>query len=172
MINAKRGFLGIKLAVLFSLAGGALSAAIETVTVNFDYVRALAKADITVPYQNPPDDLPPRLGALTYDDYRDIRFDPAQALWREDGLPFQLQFFHRGGLFRDKVSIHEFTAAHEQLIPFMRDFFSYELTKDLGSLHSSLGYAGFRVHTPLNRGNSSRWSASPQLIAMPRLDSP
>src|SRR6185312_1409375 len=88
---------------------------------------------------------------LTYDDYRNIRFNPAQALWRDDGLPFQLQFFHRGGIFRDKVTIHEFSATHEQPIPFVRDFFNYELRKDLGSLHSSLGYAGFRVHTPLNR---------------------
>lgn len=151
MINLKRILFGLRLTLLCSLASGVLSAAIEPVTVNFDYVRSLAEADITVPYQAPPDDLPARLGALTYDDYRNIRFNPAQALWRDDGLPFQLQFFHRGGIFRDKVTIHEFSATHEQPIPFVRDFFNYELRKDLGSLHSSLGYAGFRVHTPLNR---------------------
>ncbi len=105
------------------------------------------------PIRRPPDDLPPRLAALTYDDYRNIRFRPPQALWRDDGLPFQLEFFHRGGLFRDKVTVREFSATHEQVIPFERDFFSYELTKDVGRLHSSLGYAGFRVHTPLNRGD-------------------
>lgn len=142
---------GIRLAVLFGLVAGVLSAAIEPATVTFDYVRALAEADVTVPYQAPGDDLPARLGALTYDEYRDIRFRPSEALWRDDGLPFQLQFFHRGGLFRDKVTIREFSATHEQVIPFERDFFSYELTRDVGSLHSSLGYAGFRVHTPLNR---------------------
>ena len=136
---------------LCSFVGAALSAAIEPVAVNFDYIRSLAKADVTVPFQPAPDDLPPKLGALTYDDYRDIRFNPSQALWRDDHLPFQLQFFHRGGLFRDKVTIHEFSSTHEQVIPFVRDFFNYELKKDLGTLHSSLGYGGFRVHTPLNR---------------------
>src|SRR6185312_1224571 len=98
MINLKRILFGLRLTLLCTLASGVLSAAIEPVTVNFDYVRSLAEADITVPYQAPPDDLPARLGALTYDDYRNIRFNPAQALWRDDGLPFQLQFFHRGGI--------------------------------------------------------------------------
>jgi glucans biosynthesis protein len=142
---------GIRLAVLFGLVAGVLSAAIEPATVTFDYVRALAEADVTVPYQAPGDDLPARLGALTYDEYRDIRFRPSEALWRDDGLPFQLQFFHRGGLFRDKVTIREFSPTHEQVIPFVRDFFSYDPATDVGRLHSSLGYAGFRVHTPLNR---------------------
>ena len=144
---------GVRLAVLFGLAGGAVSAAIEPVAVNFDYVRSLAAVDVKTPYQAPTDDLPARLGALTYDDYRNLRVRPPLALWRDDGLPFQLQFFHRGGLFREKVTIHEFSATHEQVIPFVRDFFSYELAKDLGTLHSSLGYAGFRVHTPLNRSD-------------------
>ena len=137
--------------MLFALAGGVLPAAIEPARVTFEFVEALAEADVTVPYQAPADDLPARLGALTYDDYRSIRFRPEEALWRDDGLPFQLQFFHRGGLFRDKVTVREFSATHEQVIPFERDFFSYDLAKDLGAMHSSLGYAGFRVHTPLNR---------------------
>ena len=141
------------LAMLFSLSGGALLAEIEAVKVNFEYVQALAEADVTTPYQAPADDLPKRLGELTYDDYRNIRFRPSAALWHYDGLPFQLQFFHRGGLFRDKVTVREFSPTHEQVIPFVRDFFSYDLAKDLGTMHSSLGYAGFRVHTPINRGD-------------------
>ena len=140
----------MKLAGLFCLAAGAW-AAIEPVAVNFDYVRVLAEADAAAPYRAPADDLPARLAALTYDEYRDIRFRPAQALWRSDRLPFQLQFFHRSGMFRDKVTIREFSPTHEQVIPFEREFFSYDLAKDLGNLHSSLGYAGFRVHAPLNR---------------------
>jgi glucans biosynthesis protein len=152
MINTRgRRLQGFGLAVLFSLAGGWLSAAIEPAKVNFEYVQALAEADVAAPYQAEVDDLPKKLGELNYDDYRNIRFRPPAALWRDDGLPFQLEFFHRGGLFREKVNIREFSATHEQEIPFMRDFFSYDLNKDLGTMHSSLGYAGFRVHTPLNR---------------------
>jgi len=137
--------------MLFGLLGGVLRAAIEPAQISFDYVRAQAEADVKVPYEAPRDDLPERLGALTYDEYRDIRFQPAEALWRDEGLPFQLQFFHRGGLFRDKVTIREFSATHEQEIPFTRDYFNYSHVQNLGWLHSSLGYAGFRVHNQLNR---------------------
>lgn len=143
--------LTIKLAVVCGLAGCVAPAAIEPVNVNFDYVRALAAADVATPYQIAANDLPPRLAALSYDDYRNIRFRPTQALWRSERLPFQLQFFHRGGLFREKVTVREFSPTHEQSIPFVRDFFSYDLDKDVGTLHSSLGYAGFRVHSPMNR---------------------
>ena len=151
MMSARFKFQSIRLAALACLTMAALPAAIEPATVTFDLVRALAEADAKAPYEAPADDLPLRLGALTYDDYRNIRFNPARALWRDDGRPFQLQFFHRGGIFRDKVTIREFSATHEQVIPFVRDFFSYQFNQDIGTLHSSLGYAGFRVHTPLNR---------------------
>ena len=151
MLSTRFNLGSIRLAAMACLTVVALPAAIEPATVTFDHVRALAEADAKAPYKAPVDDLPTRLGALTYDDYRNIRFNPARALWRDDGLPFQLQFFHRGGIFRDKVTIREFSATHEQVIPLVRDFFSYQFNKDVGTLHSSLGYAGFRVHTPLNR---------------------
>ena len=44
---------------------------------------------------------------LTYDRYRMIRFKPDQAIWRADGLPFQLQFFHRGFYYANRVDIFE-----------------------------------------------------------------
>ena len=141
----------LRLAAACCLMVTGLPAAIEPATITFDHIRALAEADAKSPYTAPADDLPPRLGALSYDDYRNIRYNPEQALWRDDHLPFQLEFFHRGGLFRDKVTIREFSTTHEQVVPFERDYFSYQFNKDVGTLHSSLGYAGFRVHTPLNR---------------------
>ncbi|MDB6094591.1 MAG: glucan biosynthesis protein [Verrucomicrobia bacterium] len=152
MSKASSGFfLAFKMVVMCGLAGCAAPAAIEPVNVNFEYVRDLAAADASGPYQTPAKDLPPQLAALSYEDFRNIRFRPAQSLWRNENLPFQLQFFHRGFLFPEKITIREFSSTHEQVIPFVRDFFSYELTKDVGTLHSSLGYAGFRVHTPINR---------------------
>ncbi|MDB6167390.1 MAG: glucan biosynthesis protein [Verrucomicrobia bacterium] len=132
-------------------AGAVVHAAVEETNVTFDYVRTIAAREAAAAYKAPGDDLPGRLGALSYDEYRSIRFQPPQALWRKEGLPFQLEFFHRGGLYRDRVTLHEFTGQHEQVIPFLREFFSYDGVKDLPALHSSLGYAGFRVHAPINR---------------------
>ena len=43
---------------------------------------------------------PAELAALTYDQYRDIRFRPDHALWRSESLPFELMFFHLGASSR------------------------------------------------------------------------
>ncbi|HOX18731.1 MAG TPA: glucan biosynthesis protein, partial [Spirochaetales bacterium] len=39
--------------------------------------------------------VPAELEALGYDNYRDIRFRPDRAIWRAEGRPFDLMFFHR-----------------------------------------------------------------------------
>lgn len=138
--------------LLFCAAMGLARADVERVEVNFDYVKARAEALAQRPYREPDQRLPGRLESLGYDEYRTIRFNPNEALWREENLPFQLQFFHRGGLFRTGVELHEFSATHVQDIPFLERFFDYSgVGGDLGWLRSSLNYAGFRVHYPLNR---------------------
>ncbi|HEX2099188.1 MAG TPA: glucan biosynthesis protein [Candidatus Synoicihabitans sp.] len=125
---------------------------VERVEVNFDYVQAKAEALAKKPYRPPDRRLPGRLANLTYDEYRSIRFKPEEALWRDEKLPFQLQFFHRGGMFHDPVALYEFSPTHAQDIPFLERFFDYsQLGGDLGWLRSSINYAGFRVHYPLNR---------------------
>jgi periplasmic glucans biosynthesis protein len=138
--------------VLFCAVVGLAHANVERVEVNFDYVREKAEALAKRPYKEPDRRLPGRLASLSYDEYRSIRFKPNESLWREEKLPFQLQFFHRGGLFREPVALYEFSPTHAQVIPFLERFFDYgELSGHLGWLRSSLNYAGFRVHHPLNR---------------------
>jgi periplasmic glucans biosynthesis protein len=143
----------LQLLLLYCAATVAVTQAnVERIEVNFDLVQARAEALAQRPYREPDRRLPGRLGSLSYDEYRSIRFRPNEALWRDEKLPFQLQFFHRGGLFREPVAIHEFSATHSQEIPFLERFFDYtQLQGNLGWLRSSLGYAGFRVHHPLNR---------------------
>lgn len=138
--------------LLFCAATMAVHASVERVEINFDYVQAKAKALAERPYKQPDKRLPGRLASMGYDEYRGIRFRPTEALWREEKLPFQLQFFHRGGLHRTGVELYEFSATHAQDIPFLERFFDYsKVGGDLGWLRSSLNYAGFRVHYPLNR---------------------
>lgn len=126
-------------------------AAIEKLTVNFDYVCRQAADRAAAPFQEPDRDLPERLAKLNYDEIRDIRFKPDQALWRSEGLPFQMHFFHRTAAVREAVAVREFSATHVQTIPFIRDFFDYGKLGNLGWLRSSLGYSGFRIHHPVNR---------------------
>ena len=70
-------------------------------------VRAWARELAQKPYKPPDNKLPDALKDLTYDRYRMIRFKPDQALWRNEGLPFQLQFFHRGFYYANRVDIFE-----------------------------------------------------------------
>jgi glucans biosynthesis protein len=126
-------------------------AAIEKLEVTFDYVRKQASERAASAYQPPDRELPERLAQLNYDQIRDIRFKPDQALWRSEDLPFHLHLFHRTAAVREQVQIREFSATHVQTIPFIRDFFDYGKLGNLGWFRSSLGYSGFRIHHPLNR---------------------
>jgi glucans biosynthesis protein len=141
-----------RLTVVLLLAFAAPArAAIEKLEVNFDYVRAQAAERAASAYKEPDRVLPERLAKLNYDEIRDIRFKPDQALWRREDLPFHLHLFHRTAAVREQVQIREFSSTHVQTIPFIRDFFDYGKLGNLGWLRSSLGYSGFRLHYPLNR---------------------
>ncbi len=96
--------------------------------------------------------IPAMLESMSYDNYRHLRFRQDRALWYEDELPFRIEFFHLGHLFRDPVVIHEYTDSHVQEIPFIKDYFDYSKAEvDPGRLPKLPGYAGFRVKYPLNR---------------------
>ena len=92
--------------------------------------------------------LPPK---INYDQHRDIRFRTERALWREDELPFQVQFFHPGWIFHETVQIHEVDGKREIAFPFSRRFFDYGKNSFNESIPRDMGYAGFRIHYALNR---------------------
>src|SRR5262249_42072053 len=109
--------------------------------------RQLAKAA----YKSPDVDLPAELKNLSYEQYRDIRFKHETSLWRSDGLPFEAMFFHRGALFRESVKINEINASSVQEIKFDPNRFDYGANKIDAARMRNLGFAGFRVHYPINQ---------------------
>lgn len=113
-------------------------------------VQAHAQALAARPYAPPATDLPRALAELDYDAYRDIRFRPDRALWRAEGLPFQLQLFHRGGLFTRKVELYEVADGAATPIAYAADQFDFKQGAPAG-LPAGLGFAGFRIHAPMNR---------------------
>lgn len=143
-------WIGWGLAGLVGMSHVAWSA--ERRVIDLPYVESVARALAEQPYVAPASELPEPLAALDYDEYRKIRFNPNRALWREQELPFRVEFFHPGGRFGHRVRINEFTATHVQEVPFTPDFFDYG---DLGMLGATLppdlGYTGFRVLYPINR---------------------
>lgn len=106
-------------------------------------------------YRNGDSTLPSSLQKLSYDQFRDIRFKPDKALWRDQRLPFEVMFFHLGGYFTQPVRIHEVDAkGNVQPLPFDSKAFDYGPVSKLGrrvtDSWGDIGFAGFRIHYPLN----------------------
>ena len=123
--------------------------AAEDATFDAQTVRKLARELAAKPYQAPDTKLPQEISALSYDAYRNIRFDPAQSLWRGTGLPFEAQFFHRGALFRERVDIFEVADGRARPVLYRPELFNFGSNQKPPP--ADLGFAGFRLHTPLNR---------------------
>ena len=104
------------------------------------------------PFQPPPK-VPEFLRKIDYDQWRDIRFRPEKALWRTENLPFQVQFFHPGFLYDQTVIINVVAGGKVERLNFSPDLFSYGLNDFKGKIPADLGFAGFRLHYPLNPRN-------------------
>ena len=93
----------------------------------------------------PDTSLPDNIKNLDYDKYRKIRFIPNKALWRNDGLPFQIQFFHRGFYFSNRVDVFEVAEGRARPIKYSPSLFNFEYVPPPPP-DADLGFAGFRVH--------------------------
>ena len=102
-------------------------------------------------YKKPDVNLPKELQELTYDQYRDIRFRPDRALWRAAKLPFELMFFHPG-LFYNHAGAHRRGRARRRArtSASTRSCSTTARTSSIPKALRDLGFAGFRVHYPLN----------------------
>ncbi len=118
----------------------------------FSVVAERARVLAAQPYVAPAGKLPADLAALNYDRHRDIRFRPERALWRDAGLPFEVQFFHPGWLFADPVRVHEVSPAGTREISVDPKDFDYGKNSLDPTAWPKLGFAGLRVHYPLNSG--------------------
>jgi len=116
----------------------------------FDDVAEKARLLAAAPYAPSTLDLPQELKDLSYDQYRDIRYNPQRAIWREQNLPFELMFFHLGKFQTQPVLIHEIVGPDVLPLAFDRQNFDYGHNTLHPETWGDLGYAGFRVHTALN----------------------
>lgn len=125
-----------------------------TVESLFQQIQEDAAARARTPYRLPEDALPDVLRELDYDQYRAIRFRPESALWRGE-TRFEVQFFHPGFLFRQPVAVHQWVDGRVTPVPFDRDQFAYEgparKLSDAVAESQLPGFAGFRLHFPMNR---------------------
>lgn len=105
--------------------------------------RCLAEKSYLQPDRN---SVPEALRRIDYEKWQDIRFNPAKSLWAEDS--FFMQFFHRGFLFQEPVTVNSVDKNGIQRIPFFPDLFKYKNDKEISQLQGDLGFSGFRIHYP------------------------
>ncbi len=149
-----RGFLQrallSRLRWLVIAAIGTVAHAADNGPFDFDAVSRIAAERARMPYRPAAGQLPADLRALDYDGYRDIRFQPAHAMWRDARLPFEVMFFHLGQNQRQPVRVHEITAQGVRPVPYQRSSFDFGKNTVHTSTWGDLGFAGLRIHYPLN----------------------
>jgi len=114
------------------------------------WLREHARVLSARPYTPAPMDENNPLRELDYDDYRRIVFDADRAIWRRAELPFQLQLFHPGFLHTIPVDIHLVDGGTARRLPFSSEWFSYHESLPEIDPADAGGFAGFRVHHPIN----------------------
>jgi periplasmic glucans biosynthesis protein len=146
---ARLGVVILALTLPVGWAGTATAGQPMTSAFGFSQVVAMAEHLAHQPYEAPRG-IPEFLAKLTYDQWRDIRFKPQKATWRGEPSRFQVQFFHPGFLQHQIVTINEVRDGKVQPILFAPDDFTYGANTFKARVPADLGFAGFRLHYPLN----------------------
>ncbi len=115
----------------------------------FESVQKIAQDRAAKPYRERSTALPDVLARLSYDQYRDIRFRRTSALWYDHAM-FEVQFFHRGFQFDRRVNIYELVNNQVRAVPYNPAMFEFGKEVPPVKLPAELGFAGFRIHYPLN----------------------
>jgi len=117
----------------------------------FESVQRIAQQRADGSYHDGSDKLPDSIAKLSFEDYQNIQYLPEHALWRDQAM-FEVQFFHRGFTYGRRINVTE-VAADGTLHPVHYDpsQFSFGKAGAPKDLPADLGYAGLRVHYPLQR---------------------
>ena len=113
-------------------------------------VKEKARALAEEPYQDPFGRIPAFLLEINYDQWRDIRYKPEKSLWREEKLPFEIQFFHPGFYYNIPVVINIVSPSQLENVSFSSDFFDYGSNDFKSHVPDKIGFAGFRIHSNIN----------------------
>ena len=123
-------------------------AAIKTPPFTLEKLVEIARNLAVKPYQ-PPEPLPQFLPGIDYEAWRNIRFRPEKALWKGEGLLWQLQFFHPGFYYDRTVRIHIIDPEKVTTLQGTKEMFDYGNNIFAPQIPQIVGFAGFRLHGPL-----------------------
>ncbi|TGN20252.1 glucan biosynthesis protein [Leptospira idonii] len=152
--------------LLFALFKGEDKSSFETIAnlfgennqpFGFEHLDRKAKKLLKTGYVKPPSVKVPQLDGVNYDDYRQIVYRPEVSIWKNLGLPFQLQFFHPGHIYSTGIRVFEILDEAPTEIQYDAsrfDFGNLKLPDQFARLSRDLHYTGFRIHYPLNQENA------------------
>ncbi|MDF1811830.1 MAG: glucan biosynthesis protein G [Verrucomicrobiales bacterium] len=119
---------------------------------SFDFLKQRAGNLAKRPCQPTPP-VAPVLAGLNYDQYRAIRPAEAGGLWKDEQLPFRVEFHHAGYLFTKPVRFYLIDEKNiARPLEFDPAFFDYSnlVLEDEFDPAKSGAYAGFRILHPLH----------------------
>ncbi len=143
-----------------AMAAGASAAAVPTLaqtarppqSSRFSYDEVVKRASelASAPFQGELPPLPDELNKLDWDHWRQIDFKDTKALLGGNGSQFRLELFHLGHLYKRPVVINVVRDGMPTPIPYQASQFNYGPTRFSKPLPVNLGFAGFKVRSPLN----------------------
>jgi glucans biosynthesis protein len=146
---ARRGAATLAGFTLLLAFGAAAQTAPQTPVFSLADVAAIAQTRAQSAFQPQSLVVPAELAKLDYDGYRDIRYDTGKALWRDQSLPYEVNFFHVGP-HGDSVRINEITTAGVKPLSYNPADFNFGKNQLQPQSWGDLAFAGFRAHAPLN----------------------
>lgn len=112
-------------------------------------VETLARGLSAAPYDNAANAVPDYLLGLGRDEWLALRLKPEQVLWKDEGLPFAIGFFHPGYVFNRFAEINIVDERGVMKIPFSADMFEIGDEALAARIRSGpAGFAGFQVLVP------------------------
>ncbi len=150
----RRQFAGALSAVgaHFALKGSAQAAnVVPTPRFGFENVVQRARDLALAPFDNAvPSRLPDPFDALDFDNWREIRFRRDHDVFAVADGGFRLETFHLGFLYRRPVTVNTIRDGIATPIPYSPALFDYGRLKVEKAPPVNTGFAGFRLHFPLN----------------------
>jgi len=153
----RRGFLTA--ASLLALAAGAShmgwaapkeGEAAEATPFSWEMLKERARLLAEKPFDIQNYKPPTEVAELNYDQYRFIHFNPDKAIWRAEGLPYRLQLFHLGYIYKEPVEIFLLEDGKAARLAYNRDFYEFGPAERRVTVpDGGGGYSGFRIHAPI-----------------------
>ena len=148
---SRRAFLQAGLALTVpAVANARKPASVKPKLFAFEDVIQRARSLAQIPYQVSQGALPNWLKNLDFDSYRNIRFRPEKAFRASRDNPFRVQLFHPGFLYQHPVRVNLLQGGIAVPLAYRSNLFDFGNKKQGRSLSAATGFAGFRLHYPLN----------------------